>query len=449
MHFITQFTKAMFLQLQKHLGYTTLLLLYLIPPALTAQGTAANSDNLFLADYHKAQVQYSAGHYQPAINLFKKSRDGAKGKDDLIYLNSIYYLARCHNRNSDYGLCELVNLIGIEESRRIATDKPMESYFILSEGINYCSIGKYALALQKLTTALPKIAKVSDFAGEQTANFYIGKCYWMLDQKKKAVPYLDRVDKIFSARHHINPELREAYEMLIDYTNENNEAESQLHYLKQLPRADQSIGLHYPNLLDATNKTYTATKIKERQQEVEKNIFLRKTLNIVILILMAFVGYAAFRSYFRKSGTNVKAASADSSNPGIHTGTTENASDISTGSEAAILKNLEQFELGKKYLEKDMTIARMSTLLQTNPKYVTKIVARHRNKRTIDYIIDLKLDHILHLLETEPKYRYYTNKALAEEAGFGSAQHFAKSFKAKTGESPTDFIGRLDAGELN
>ena len=111
--------------------------------------------------------------------------------------------------------------------------------------------------------------------------------------------------------------------------------------------------------------------------------------------------------------------------------------------EVEVLSSLEEFEKDKKYLQKDMTVGRMAELLGTNTKYVTWIIAKHRGKRMIDYIIDLKTAHIIHLLESEKKYRNYTNKALADEAGFGSAQYFAKVFKEKTGESPTDFAGKL------
>ena len=85
----------------------------------------------------------------------------------------------------------------------------------------------------------------------------------------------------------------------------------------------------------------------------------------------------------------------------------------------------------------------MATLLNTNTKYVTKIIAKHRDKGTIDYITDLKIDYIIELLKTESKYRNYTNKALGEEAGFGSTQNFTKSFKERNGISPTYFIYKL------
>jgi AraC-like DNA-binding protein len=76
-------------------------------------------------------------------------------------------------------------------------------------------------------------------------------------------------------------------------------------------------------------------------------------------------------------------------------------------------------------------------------KYASKIIARYRDKGTVDYISNLKIDHIIELLKNENKYRNYTNKALGEESGFGSTQNFTRAFNNRTGLSPTYFISKL------
>ena len=108
-----------------------------------------------------------------------------------------------------------------------------------------------------------------------------------------------------------------------------------------------------------------------------------------------------------------------------------------------ILKNLEKFEKNKKYLEKDMNLTRLSALLNTNSKYAGKVISKYRGQKTIDYISDLKLKHIINLLKNENKYRLYTNEALGEEAGFSSTQNFTRAFKKQTKISPTYFIQQL------
>ena len=110
-----------------------------------------------------------------------------------------------------------------------------------------------------------------------------------------------------------------------------------------------------------------------------------------------------------------------------------------------LLHNLEKFEASKKYLEKDMNLTKLATILNTNTKYVSIIIANNRNKKTTTYINDLKIEFIVDLLIKNNKFRNYTNKALADEAGFGSTQIFTLCFKNKIGMSPTSFIQQLNS----
>ena len=103
-----------------------------------------------------------------------------------------------------------------------------------------------------------------------------------------------------------------------------------------------------------------------------------------------------------------------------------------------------KFEQNKKYLEKDVTLMKLASFLNTNTKYVSKIILRYRDKKTIEYVTDLKIDYIVKILKTEKKYRNYTNKALGEQAGFGSTQIFTRAFKIRTGISPTYYIQELN-----
>ena len=115
----------------------------------------------------------------------------------------------------------------------------------------------------------------------------------------------------------------------------------------------------------------------------------------------------------------------------------------------SLLKNLEKFEKQKKFLEKDMNLAKLASLLDTNTKYASLIIAEQRGKKTTTYINDLKIDYIVELLISNNKFRNYTNKALSDEAGFGSTQIFTLCFKNKIGMSPTSFIQQLKSSSEN
>ena len=164
-----------------------------------------------------------------------------------------------------------------------------------------------------------------------------------------------------------------------------------------------------------------------------------------ILLIVSIIGIRKHRrksNYYKQKFEEVM--NATNSEKKLPSKITDNDFEINPEIIEIALKNLEKFEKTKKYLEKDMTLSKIAAYLKTNTKYASKIILKHRGKKTIDYINDLKIDYVIELLKTENKYRNYTNKALADEVGFGSTQNFTRAFKSKTDISPTYFVQRIN-----
>lgn len=421
---------------------------------------------IYKVKYGIAQTKYYLGFYDEAISLFRECIDYFKEENDRAYLNSLHCLGLCYNRIGNYEWCTITNQMGIDEGKRLE-NLEMQSYFIHSEGVNQCSKQKYDEAIKKLTTALPSIIISKDFANESVAYFYIGKSYWSLKQQEKAMIYFKKVDAIFEKEKYIRPDLREGYERLIDYYKRKSDTKSQLFYINQLLKVDHILGQNYTYLLKKIVKEYDTKELLKSKQDIENTMMFRTGIGFSIIILMALAIIYLIYRHFKNKRLFEEIMKRDTSKPTSIENSTEppafeeiiknnatepfrsenndkqNTQEISPEFEAGILKMLEKFEQGKKYLEKDMTLTKMALLLNTNNKYVTKIIAKHRGKGTIDYITDLKIDYIIEILKKESKYRNYTNKALGEEAGFGSTQNFTKAFKARTRISPTYFIYQL------
>lgn len=110
---------------------------------------------------------------------------------------------------------------------------------------------------------------------------------------------------------------------------------------------------------------------------------------------------------------------------------------------AEVLEQLEKFEDGKKFLDKNWTLVKLSAAFNSNTNYLSKIIFHYRNKKFVEYLNDLRVDYIIKQLKEDKVVRNYTNKALAEEAGFSTTQRFTNAFKSRTGISPTYFIEEL------
>lgn len=116
---------------------------------------------------------------------------------------------------------------------------------------------------------------------------------------------------------------------------------------------------------------------------------------------------------------------------------------VSEETERELLKKLEAFEAGLDFTRSDMSIAFLASNLNTNTKYLSDVINRHKGKNFNGYINELRVNYIIHQLKTDPIYLNYKISYLAEECGFSSHSSFTTVFKSVTGISPTKFIGFL------
>ena len=408
---------------------------------LKADEYISKTNNPYLSykvKYVIAQIKYYLEFYDEATALFQECVNYFKENNDRAYLNSLHSLGLCYNRIGKYDLCSQMNQTGLSAGVRIKNSE-MEPYFVHSEGVNQYFKHNYPDAIKKLKKALPAIKEYNDFTNETTAYFYIGKSYWALKLKKKALPYLKKIDEAFKNQKYIRPDLREAYEILIDYYKQQNNKDLELYYNNTLIKVDQQLLKDYKYLSGKIHKEYDTKKILRTHRNIEQYRTIIITIMTVIISILVYRHYKNKRLFEELMNRKPETAQSLVSN---NTGK-ETELDINPELVTVILKNLEKFERNKKYLEKDMTLAKMASILNTNMKYASKIIARYRNKGTVDYISHLKIDHIIELLKNENKYRNYTNKALGEESGFGSTQIFTRAFNNRTGLSPTYFISKL------
>ncbi|RTY87418.1 AraC family transcriptional regulator [Flavobacterium sp. RSP15] len=398
---------------------------------------------IYKLKYCKALTKYYLGFYHEAISLFKECVTYFKEQNDHAYVNSLYSLGQCYSRVNKYQLSSQINQIGIKAAIQFEIFR-MKSYFLFSEGINQSFKHNYVDAIKKLSLALPDIKSNKDFANETLAYFYIGKNYWSQNQKEKAVAYFKKVDIIFQQQNYISPELREAYELLIDYSLIKNDKKAHLIYVDQLLKIDQLLEHNYKYLSGKITKVYDTEKLLQTQRNLENSnnsiTIIAISTTAVLMSIISFLVYRHFRS--KKLFQELMNRQPATSKLFVANGSKE--LDINPEVVAAILKKLEKFEISKKYLEKEMNLLKLASLLNTNTKYASKIIAKYRNKGIIEYITDLKIDHIIELLKSENKYRIYKNKSLAEEAGFGSTQNFTRAFKSRTGISPSYFCTELN-----
>jgi len=121
---------------------------------------------------------------------------------------------------------------------------------------------------------------------------------------------------------------------------------------------------------------------------------------------------------------------------------------IPAETEQTILAKLKKFEASVKFTNKEMSLAMLAALVDTNTKYLSEIINKHYHDNFNTYINKLRVNYIIGKLKSEPAYLNYKISYLAEESGFSSHSSFATIFKSITGIAPTTFIDFLKEASL-
>jgi AraC-like DNA-binding protein len=122
-----------------------------------------------------------------------------------------------------------------------------------------------------------------------------------------------------------------------------------------------------------------------------------------------------------------------------------NESLMTSETETKLLELLDEFERGKLFNNKNMSLPFLAGELNTNTKYLSYVINQHKSADFKSYINRLRINYIVDKIINDEKYRQYKISILADECGFSSHSKFASVFKAVTDFSPSAYIKLLDS----
>ncbi|PZU26529.1 MAG: AraC family transcriptional regulator, partial [Chryseobacterium sp.] len=126
--------------------------------------------------------------------------------------------------------------------------------------------------------------------------------------------------------------------------------------------------------------------------------------------------------------------------PAVEKNAEKDSNKISKEKEEEILQKLEEFEQSDRFLNKNMSLSLLSSQMEINTKYLSEVINNSKEKNFNGYINELRINHIAHLLRTNPTFLNYKVSYLAEYSGFSSHSTFTTIFKSVTGMSPNAYI---------
>ncbi|SDI11660.1 AraC-type DNA-binding protein [Flavobacterium omnivorum] len=426
-----------------------------------------NTDFYFDAKFSIALLRSEElGEVEEALVLYKecfnyyKDKEVRSPKYSFAYQDVIFALADAHKALEQADSTTYYNKLGYKEAA-ITKNEKYKHLFILNEGANHVLKKNYRVALDSIYKALPKMIAFKDQGNTLASYYYLGKAYEGLGNPEAAVQNFRKVDSIYTISKKIIPEFMGGYSFLINYYKVRGDKENQLKYMNIYMTIDSTLQKKYKLLTKKLNKEYdTPYLLKEKAtliESLQKEKIVSYTGILMLLVLVAAIGGFALYQYqlkkqYRSRFEKIMQQTTAVVKPEIlHSQLIEGSisnnryQSIGIAEELVqqILEKLQVFESESGFLDSTITIQKVATVLNTNSKYLSKIINEFKGKSFVQYSNDLRIEYSIIQLKKDPKLRNYTIQALAIEFGFNNAESFSTAFFKKTGIKPIYFIKKL------
>ncbi|MCJ8153759.1 AraC family transcriptional regulator [Chryseobacterium sp. SSA4.19] len=411
--------------------------------------------------YHIGVVKSYLGYYEEASEIFTKCIIHYRGKVKAIikshpneiynnnkgYLNSLHQLIICYRHLGKYKEVDSAIQRGLSETAANPEYAQERGYFLLSKGISEYRNNRYQHALTYLNESLASMKNNRDFARLSVNYFYIGKSYGGLKNTHESVVYYKKIDSIFNRHQFILPELRENYELLIDYSKKHNDQANQLYYTSQLLKADSIMSKDFSYLSPKIHKDYDTSTLLDEKNKLQ-NINYLITVIIIVLITWA-VGLIILFAKRHKKAKEIKQKYIFLEEKFMNEQGIMEKEDIPVEEKKhllheskveELLRKLQSFEDRKDFTQKGLTISKLATRLGTNSNYLSQVINEYKGVNFNKYLSQLRIQYITALLFEDKRYLKYSIETLAGECGIASRQNFSDLFYEINGIRPTDFI---------
>ncbi|WP_103070831.1 helix-turn-helix domain-containing protein [Aquimarina sediminis] len=424
----------------------------------------------FLINHNIGLLKTRIDNDHDALGVFKKSwayvnNDNYRNASPAKYLNVLFSISNSYRKNKILDTASFFNDLGIKESK-LLEDEKMYYHFVLNKGIIYLENGELNKARDSILKGLRFITKMDDTPNKAVAYFYLGKVQMALGDAEKAIQSFKEVDSVYLESGDILPETSETYTYLINYHKEKDDFKNQLVYLNRLIAVDSILDSNFRFLKNEISSKYDLPQIEnERQKIIDKinsrknnfQLFLYVTLGILILVLIYGVNQRYKLLLYKKqfsqlmknkehelSTSHITETTQKNKKEGVKASLTIDAQIVNR-----VRQELEIFEQNQSFLDKEMSLSKMASQLNTNTNYLAKIIKFYRGSNYTGYIKELRVIYAFEKLKENRLFRNYTIKAIAEESGFKSSESFSKAFFLKYEIYPSFFVKQLKKNEQN
>ncbi|WP_046759333.1 AraC family transcriptional regulator [Kordia jejudonensis] len=413
-----------------------------------------NEELYYTIKFNVGIIKRQIGNFEEAENIFDQCLEYESEYKDFddgdMYFSTLFQLSNVYYETKQFSKATEINSRGILETLA-RKDSTRYYHFVVNEGINLTLQKKYTAAIDSIYKAIDHIETKDDLA---VVYHYLGLALYENDQKKQSIPYFQKVDSIFLETYDLLPSCRSTYEKLINYFKETKDLKNQLLYTTRLLKLDSILSDDYKYLVKNVYKEYDFPELMSYQKELIAelennsktttywNIFLMITVIVSTIFLIYY--YKQKKKYKQRFDTLIGKEKLQTSESNTIKNTSKVLEDVDEETVNKVLLELDNFIKNKSYLKNQITLNDVAKLINTNTKYLSKIINHYQQKNFNTYINDLRIEYLIDRLNTDKNFRKYTISAIAEEGGFSNALSFSRAFTKKTSLKPSYFLKELN-----
>ncbi|GGG34326.1 hypothetical protein GCM10011344_38860 [Dokdonia pacifica] len=405
-----------------------------------------------------ALVKENIGKHDQALELHKECLTYKILKNDTIgIIGTTLEIAESMRNNKMYDSATYYYKTIIDKAYRNNTT--YGDIITINEGVNLFFKKKYLEAESLLLKGYSQI----DLNQESQkyyilATHYLGKIQLAhYNNAEKATTYFTKVDSLVSKTNAVVPSTIEAYEFLMTYYDKKGDRQKQLEIIKKLYELRTTISSRNLNTVDMLHSEFDTPQLLKKKELLIKQLEGKAStlatrsvylvIFIIFLIALFILQFNRHKIYRERFNSIISKLDNKEIKSTLNHDTSNTPKLLLEGIDdttiTAILHKLDQFEKKEGFLQKDITLAILAKKCATNTKYLPKIIHIHKDKSFVNYINSLRIDYILKELRENTILQKYTVKTISEEAGFNTAESFARAFKNKTGIRPSYYIRNL------
>jgi AraC-like DNA-binding protein len=397
------------------------------------------------------EVKEALPMYKECYNFYKSQMNNSDLR--FAYEASIFALADTFKGLKNKDSASYYNQLGFKETKK-SNNEFLHNIFILNEGASQVLVNNFNATLDSVSKALPFMIKHKDKINILSSYYYRAKAYEGLNNKVKAADNYKKVDSLYKLNSVISPEFTDGYMFLIDYYKKNGDKENQLKFLtayleiqNQFQKEYKELSVKLKNDYDLPNLVKDKELLINALKTDEKKYFW--LIIFLIVLALCFVSISIYQIKLKKKyRLNFEKIINKTSKLEIHNDlvisqTPKKESLLSVSLVKDLNNKLKKFEKDKIYKNSNINIQNLASEFKTNTKYLSLFVNENKNKSFVNYINDLRIDNIVEELKLNKNLRKYTIAALAEEAGFNTAESFSNAFYKRTKIKPSFFVKEL------